>query len=86
MKTVWIFNGTKSRYPSAVFSSKELAEQWIELNKVEGILTEYPIDISVYDWTLQHDYFKNKNGKEITPEFIANFSSASQNHEHYENN
>ncbi|MBF9263997.1 DUF7710 domain-containing protein [Paracidovorax cattleyae] len=84
-ETIWIFNGENSNFPSAVFSRIELAEEWIAKYKLNGVLTSYPIDQSVYDWAIINGYFIPKNEKEISPQFIGKFSSASQEHIHYEN-
>ena len=82
-KWVWVFNGQKNKFPSAVFTERQSAETWIQENKLTGVLTAYPLDISVYDWTIQNGYFKPKGEKHTEAEFIGNFSSASQDHEHY---
>jgi hypothetical protein len=83
-KIVWVFNGAGGKFPGAVFSRKELAEQWIKLNKLTGTLTAYPLDICVYDWAVNNGYFSPKADEHRTPEFIGKFSSASQEHYHYE--
>lgn len=82
--TVWVFNGERVSFACAVFSSLELAEHWITAQKVSGILTEYPLDTSVYDWALNLGYFKIKREDQTTAKFIQRFSSASQTHYHYE--
>ena len=81
---VWVFNSSKGRFPSAVFSKKELANEWIRLHKLTGILTAYPIDIGVYDWAVRKGYFSPNREDQASPEFIGRFSSASQEHYHYE--
>ncbi len=78
MKNVFVFNGNKSGFPSAVFSSKIKAEEWIEKYNLSGVLTEYPVDISVYDWRKQQGYASKPD------QDIANFSSAHMAHWHYE--
>ncbi|MCK0203180.1 hypothetical protein MWN41_09170 [Ornithobacterium rhinotracheale] len=80
---IWIFQGNQAGFPSAVFSTKEKALVWIETNKVSGILTEYPIDISVYEWTIEKDYFTPKKEHQKTPDFISRFSSTSLKHHHF---
>jgi hypothetical protein len=80
---VWIFNGNRNHFPSAVFSDRHSAEAWIKKNQLTGTLTAYPLDISVYDWTIDRGYFTAKQEKHKTPDFIANFSSAYQEHYHY---
>lgn len=80
----WVFNGETANFPSAVFSERKLAEDWIRRHKLTGTLTAYPVDIGAYQWCLEKDYFTPKKESHSTAEFIANFSSASQEHYHYE--
>lgn len=80
---VWVFQGDNANFPSATFSTKEKAMNWIDINKVSGILTEYPLDISVYDWAISKEYFHPKTDKKKTPDFISKFSSAYLNHHHF---
>jgi len=45
----WVFHGNGARFASAVFSSKEAAEDWIFRNKVTGMLTKMPLErIAIY--------------------------------------
>ena len=83
-KCIWIFNGTRNKYPSAVFEDLELAKNWIEENKLTGTLTAYPINISVYDWAISLGHFRANKVEQTTANFIGNFSSASQQHFHFE--
>jgi len=85
MATVWIFHGTGSHFSSGVFESVEKAEFWIRKHKFTGVLTEYPLNITVYDWAIEQNLFTPKTEKQSTATFIQSFSSASQNHFHYEN-
>jgi hypothetical protein len=83
---VWIFNGPRGNFPSAVFATRETAERWIQANKVTGVLTAYPLDEGVFDWAVRMGFVSDRvkpRGKD--PMFIAGFSSASQEHFHYEN-
>ena len=80
----WVFCGTKAAFPSAVFQTKEDAESWIQVNRLNGTLTQYPVGISVYDWAVQEGLFKPKKEEHSLPSFIQSFSSASQEHYHYE--
>lgn len=81
---VWLFNGDGARFPSGAFSSKEKAERWIEEHKLSGVLTAYPIDEAVYDWAIRTGIFTPKREKHTAPEFIQSFTSAGQDHVHYE--
>jgi hypothetical protein len=84
-ESVWVFNGGTNRFPSAVFSSREEAETWIRMHRLSGTLTRYPVGQAVYDWAVETGMFAPKNEKQQSPEFIANFSSAAQEHYHFEN-
>jgi hypothetical protein len=82
--TVWVFNGARSNFPSAVFTTRELAEAWISKNKVTGTLTRYPLDQGAFEWALERGYFVPKRDDQRTSEFIGRFSAGSQEHYHYE--
>lgn len=84
-QTVWIFCGRESTFPSGVFDSKHAAEAWIHLNQLSGTLTEYPVGLGVYDWAVEEGHFKPTKPEHSQPKFIQRFSSALQNHHHYEN-
>ncbi|MFT4926258.1 MAG: hypothetical protein ACI8WB_002356 [Phenylobacterium sp.] len=84
-KSVWIFNGDKGRFCSAVFSNYEKAVDWIKQIGATGMLTCYPVDSSVYDWSIAKDYFRPSKELHNTAGFIANFSSASLEHTRFEN-
>ncbi|MEJ1164413.1 hypothetical protein V9K97_11960 [Variovorax sp. CCNWLW186] len=85
MNSVWVFNGAGGRFPSAIFEEKSEAEEWIRKHRLTGVLTKYPVGTSVYQWALETDNFKIKNERDQSPEFIQKFSSAAQEHMHYEN-
>lgn len=81
---VWVFHGVKGRFSSGVFSSLGSAENWIAKFKLSGILTQYPLDKGVYDWSVENGTFEIKKQAHQTPEFIQTFTCASQDHYHYE--
>ncbi|SDR07998.1 hypothetical protein [Pseudoxanthomonas sp. CF125] len=85
MKEVWVFNGAEGRFPSAVFEERADAESWIKRNALTGVLTKYPIGVSVYEWAIKEGHFCVKNQQEKSATFIQNFSSAAQEHLHFEN-
>ncbi len=84
MKYIYIFNGNGSSLPNAVFSSLKKAETWIKLHKLSGILAKYPINISVFDWAIDHQYFAPKNEFQQNAKKIQTFTSAYLEHYHYE--
>lgn len=83
MTTVWVFCGEGGNLPSGVFSSEEAARAWIQRCKLTGILTEYPVDISAYDWAIEHGVFKPNQPWQDSPKFIGRFTSASLHHLHF---
>lgn len=78
---IWVFNGANWQLPGGVFSARSLANRWIFLNKLSGLLTAYPLDIGVYDWAVREGILEG----EKAPDFIARFSHATLEHYHYEN-
>jgi hypothetical protein len=82
---IWVFSGDNSKLPSAVFTEKEKAEEWIKKYTLSGMLTAYPVNKGTYDWAISHNYFNPKKEHETSAEFIQRFSSALQEHHHYEN-
>ena len=84
MQTVWIFTGPRAQFPSGVFTSREAAERWIRPHRLSGTLTAYPVDVGVYDWAVSVGHFAPTRNDQRAPEFIQRFSSASQEHYHYE--
>lgn len=84
-QSVWVFNGARANFPSGVFTSKEVAERWILKNNLVGTLTRYPLDSSAYDYAIANGWFQPKEPRHSEPEFIQRFTSACQEHHHYEN-
>ena len=84
MKDTWIFMGEGASNPSAVFSSRELAEKWIESNQLCGMLTKYPVDQSVYDHSIEQGWFTPQKDHQQSSKFIQRFTSASMEHYLYE--
>jgi len=85
MGCIWVFMGKGAACPSALFTTREQAEDWIKANGLQGMLTKYPIDIPVYDFAIGNGWFTPKRDYQRSPEFIQRFTSASQEHYHYEN-
>ena len=84
-KFIWLFHGTGATFASGVFETKELAEEWIIANKLEGVLTQYPINQGVYQWAIEKNYFAPTRDYQFEGKFIQQFTSASQEHYHYKN-
>lgn len=83
--SVWIFHGAGGRFASAVFPERDQAIAWIERYALSGVLTRYPVGVSIYDWATEQGHFKPKSEKDASAEFIGRFSSAAQEHWHFEN-
>lgn len=81
---VYVFNGQKSGFASAIFSDYPQAESWIQHNYLSGVLTEYPLNQSCYDWAKDQGHFKEKTAIDRAPVFIAQFVSAYQRNWHFE--
>ena len=85
MEHIYLFNGDGgAKFCGGVFTSKEKAEEWIGKYSLSGVLTKYPVDISVYDWALETKQFLPKREEHVSPSFIGGFTSATQEHFHYE--
>src|SRR4051812_20046092 len=84
---IWVFNGQR-QFPGGVFTTVEKAEAWIARHGLSGVLTKYPVDEGCFDWALRtggHCLSEKKLAeKRQDREFIAGFSSAAQDHIHYE--
>ncbi len=85
MKSVWVFHGEGARFGSAIFALVETAEAWISENKCSGMLTEYPLNVSVFDWAVESGFFALEKIENKPMSFVQNFTSASQQHFHYIN-
>jgi hypothetical protein len=82
---VWVFSGARRHFPGGIFTSRELAEQWIRKNGLTGTLTLYPVDTGAYEWAISMGLFEPYKDHESTAEFIGGFSDARMEHYHYEN-
>ncbi|QKJ33250.1 hypothetical protein HQ865_22915 [Mucilaginibacter mali] len=85
MNNVWVFHGAGAQFASGVFTTVEKAEEWISKHKLTGLLTNYILDTSAYDWAIAHEYFEVKKENQSTPEFIQRFANANNQHFHYQN-
>ncbi|WP_160154126.1 hypothetical protein [Microbulbifer sp. ALW1] len=82
---IYVFHGSGAQFCSAVFNCRDKAEEWIAKNTLSGMLTAYPLNQGVYDWALAKEYFTPKKDYHKESKFIGSFTSASQEHYHYEN-
>jgi len=85
---VWVFTGLTGHFPGGVFTDVSLAEAWIAKHSLTGVITAYPVDQGCFDWAIENGCTNLSPEKlaikRIDPAFIGSFSSASQEHFHYE--
>lgn len=85
---VWVFNGVGGCFPSGVFTDLEIAKQWIFRNALTGVLTAYPLNQGSLDWAMANDCTNispaKLSSKVADPGFVGSYSSASQEHLHFE--
>lgn len=79
---VWVFKAPRATFPGAVFSSLDRARTWIAHHRLTGILTAYPVDQGVYDWATSQGLYPAD--KPANAAFIGSFTSAHQEHYHFE--
>ena len=88
MEYVWVFNKSSTSFSGGVFSELELAESWIKVNLLSGVLTKYPLNQGVFDWAVENNQHSIKQEKlaekSKQPKFVGGFTSANQEHYHYE--
>lgn len=86
--TVWVFHGDGGRFAGGVFATEAVAIEWIGSNRLSGVLTEYPLDVGVFEWALSEGLVNLRADKlalkRDDPRFIGCFTSASQRHIHFE--
>lgn len=86
--SVWILHSANARFAGGAFSNVSEAEAWIGKQALTGLLTEYPMNEGTFDWAIRTGNTGMKNEKLKLrikdPSFIGGFTSASQNHYHYE--
>jgi hypothetical protein len=84
MSSVWVFVAEGATLPSGVFRDKKSAQAWIEKHSLSGVLTEYPLDVGIFDWAISNGFFKTKHASQETPSFIGRFTSAYLRHSHFD--
>ena len=81
---IYLFHGIRGAFPGGAFSTRALAEEWIARNRLSGLLSEYPVDIGVYDWGIRAGLVRKPRSGDYGADIIGGFSSA-LDHWHYEN-
>lgn len=82
--SIWVFNGVQANFPSGIFSARELAEAWILKYRLTGTLTEYPLDVGMYDYSISKGFFTPKKEEHQTSLFIGKFTDGGMQHFHFE--
>jgi len=86
---VWVFNGIGGQFPGGIFSDLDMAQNWIAQNKLTGVLTAYPLNEGCFDWAVANDCTNLSQAKlaikAVDPNFVGSFSTASQEHYHFNN-
>jgi len=86
---IWVFNNSKGKFSGGLFEQLELAENWISKNKLTGILTRYPVNTGVLDWSIENQQTgmtpEKLEEKSVDPDFVGSFTTAAQEHFHYNN-
>jgi hypothetical protein len=72
--TVWVFHGEEARFASGVFKDRDAALKWVELHRLTGIVTEYPIGVGCYDVAVAEGFFQPSKPHHGTPVHVAGFS------------
>jgi hypothetical protein len=83
-RTIWVFNGVQSPFPSGVFTTRKLAESWIRDRDLTGTLTEYSLDVGMYEYAISKGIFSPKKDEHMTALFIGKFTDGGVDHLHYE--
>ncbi len=81
---VWVFVGDQARNTSGVFTSLELAENWISRHSLTGLLTHYPLNEGVFDWVVRTTRVKESFARGASAGIIGSFCSH-LDHFHYQN-
>ena len=88
LEGVWVFVPDIWSNPSAIFSSRKGASEWIRNNRLTGILMKYPLDESVLDWVQRFGGCGHTTGEleeaGRNPSQKAKFISAALIHYHFE--
>ncbi len=84
INNIWVFQGNGSDAPGGIFSTRDKAEEWISKSRVQGILFNYPVNISVYDFLVSSGSLKIRKDYQRDPKFVQKISPGYLEHYHYE--
>ena len=87
-RAVWVFSTAKGCFPGGNFTTVDRADEWIVANRLTGTLTADPLEQGAFDWALSQGVTNLRaellEQRRHDPAFIGGFSTASQEHFHYE--
>lgn len=86
LEYLWIIQSCENQNIIGCFTEKQAAEKHIHQHQLKCTLTQYPIDISVYDWAIAHQYWTPKSDLQKSSKFKERFNSAYLDHDHYGQN
>ena len=86
---VWLFHASGAQFAGGAFQDVASAESWIAKHSLTGVLTAYPLGEGCFDWAERLEVIGMKPerlvAKRSDPAFVGGFTSAAQEHFHYEN-
>ncbi len=82
-KFIFVFHGEGAKFAAGVYDNLEEAKRSIAAHKMSGMLTSYSVNETAYDYAVRSDFFQPKSTQ--SESFVQNFTSASQEHYHFQN-
>jgi hypothetical protein len=79
---IWIFHGEGARFASGVFTTEDLALEWVARHRLTGVVTQYPVNAGAYDEAIANGWFRPSKPHHGTPTHVAGFSPGHTEHIH----
>lgn len=87
-KSIWVFHAAGARFSGGVFDDLSIAKAWILQNRLTGVLTAYPLNEGCFEWAVRMKCVGMKaeklDVKKTDPGFVGGFTTAAQEHFHFE--
>ena len=80
---VFIFHGSGAKFAAGVYDGLDAAKRNIAAHKMSGLLTKYSLNETAFDYAIRNKLFEPKEEKPA--HFVQRFTSAAQDHFHFEN-
>lgn len=80
---IFVFHGVDAKFAAGVFESLHDAKRSIATHKMSGMLTRYSMNETAYDYAIRSEFFLPKPTQ--SESFVQKFTSASQEHYHFQN-